>query len=238
MTTSGDGEFTIHTPAEKELIPIVLHHYPICVSYALFKEGKIPVADPTALEERVSDATLVLAINAYKELCCMHLTGVSLTSPHLIQQCSVNAAERAKRVVDFIKSMLEDDEKERTDQEEKSNPKCEQNIARPPKKPRKGLIERLAESINTNFRDAQDIEKEEQDEEMAEETSDEEQEVVCGPPTLIDSKTVATVSCSDDDQEDSDDEMEMQPETVVEQPKRQEKTQAGGDSEEDETIVL
>ena len=167
----------------------------------------------------------------------MHLTGVSLTSPHLIQQCSVNAAERAKRVVDFIKSMLEDDEKEREDQEEKSNPRCGENIAREPKKPRKGLIERLAESINTNFRDAQDIEVEEHDEEMLEESSNGGQEVVCGPPTLIDSKTVSTINISDDS-EDSNDDVEMQPEAVVKQPQRMEKTQAGGDSEEDETIVL
>jgi len=109
VTTSGDGEFKIHTAAEKDLIPTVLHHYPICVSYALFNEGKIPVADPTALEERVSDATLILAINSYKELCCMHLAGVALTSPHLILRCSEMAADRSRRIVEFIKSTMEED---------------------------------------------------------------------------------------------------------------------------------
>ena len=115
VTTSGNNEFVIHTAAEKDLIPTVLHHYPICVSYALFNEGKVAVVDPTALEERVSDANLILAINSYNELCCMHLGGVSLTSPHLILRCSEKAAERAKRIVAFIKDSLEADQKRRTD---------------------------------------------------------------------------------------------------------------------------
>lgn len=104
-TTSGNGEFIIHKSSEKDLIPIVLHHYPICVNYALF-EGKTPIADPTLIEERVTNASLILAINAYKELCSIHLTGVSLTSPFLIQKCSEMAADRAKHVVEFIKATL------------------------------------------------------------------------------------------------------------------------------------
>jgi hypothetical protein len=107
-TASGDGEFTIHKSSEKDLIPTVLHHYPICVTYALF-DGKIPIADPTVLEERVTNASIILAINAYKELCSLHLTGVSLTSPFLIQKCSEMGAERAKHVVEFIKDTLEQD---------------------------------------------------------------------------------------------------------------------------------
>jgi exosome complex component RRP45 len=107
-TTSGDGEFTIHKSSEKDLIPTVLHHYPICVTYALF-EGKVPIADPTYLEERVMNANIILAINSYRELCSMHLTGVSLTSPFLIQKCSEMAADRAKHTVEFIKDSLEQD---------------------------------------------------------------------------------------------------------------------------------
>lgn len=74
---------------------------------------KIAVADACALEERVSDANLIFAINSYKELCCMHLGGTVLTSPQLIMRCSSKAAERAKRIVEFVKSSLLDDEKDR-----------------------------------------------------------------------------------------------------------------------------
>lgn len=38
VTTSGD-EVIIHTAAQKDPIPIVLHHYPVCVSYAIFQNG-------------------------------------------------------------------------------------------------------------------------------------------------------------------------------------------------------
>lgn len=38
VTTSGD-EVIIHTIAEKDPIPMVLHHYPVCVSYAIFQNG-------------------------------------------------------------------------------------------------------------------------------------------------------------------------------------------------------
>lgn len=74
---------------------------------------KIAVADPSALEERVSDANLVFAINSYKELCCMHLGGTISTSPQLIMRYSSKAAERARRIVEFVKSSLLDDEKNR-----------------------------------------------------------------------------------------------------------------------------
>lgn len=38
VTISGD-DVIIHTYAEKDPIPIVLHHYPVCVSYAIFNNG-------------------------------------------------------------------------------------------------------------------------------------------------------------------------------------------------------
>lgn len=38
VTTTGD-EFIIHSHAEKDPIPIVLHHYPVCISYAIFNNG-------------------------------------------------------------------------------------------------------------------------------------------------------------------------------------------------------
>lgn len=38
VTQAGD-EVIIHTYAEKDPIPIVLHHRPVCISYAMFKDG-------------------------------------------------------------------------------------------------------------------------------------------------------------------------------------------------------
>lgn len=226
MTTTGDGEFIIHTPAEKDLIPIVLHHYPICVTYALFNEGKIPVADPTALEERVSDASLVLAVNSYKELCCMHLTGVSLTSPSLIIRCSEMAAERSRRIVEFIKSTLEDDAAERK----------EGNLP-------KGFAECIKLSnIPSNFHDEEEIEEMEESEvasdvESVVQTADEDVKV-------LDTKTVASGTWvkeseeeSSSSSEDHDEDMEVKP-TKAKPVKAKKEPSSDDSSEEEETMVL
>jgi exosome complex RNA-binding protein Rrp42 (RNase PH superfamily) len=46
--------------------------------------SKIAVADPTAIEERVAEASLVFGINSYRELCGLHLVGMTLTSADLL----------------------------------------------------------------------------------------------------------------------------------------------------------
>lgn len=229
VTTTGDGEFIIHTQAEKDLIPIVLHHYPICSSYALFSDGKIPVADPTVLEERVSCASLVLAINSYKELCCMHLAGVSLTSPNLILRCSEVAAIRSSRIVAFIKSTLEDDAAQRN-----------QGILP------KGFAEIIKLSnVPSNFLKEEILEKAESLEGSAMEDNSNEAPSEDDAVTMLDSKTVASKvwkqeveSESSSEDEDSDEEMKEQ--NVAPQPvaKMEVKTEAGDSSEEEETVVL
>lgn len=37
--TTNDHEIIVHSFDEKDAIPIVLHHYPVCVSYAFFNSG-------------------------------------------------------------------------------------------------------------------------------------------------------------------------------------------------------
>lgn len=55
-----DGEDVIvHTIEEKDPLKVTLFHYPLCVSYAIFNQGKIAIADPTYLEERVAEARMV-----------------------------------------------------------------------------------------------------------------------------------------------------------------------------------
>jgi len=103
------NEVIIHTPAEKDPIKIPLHHYPVTVSYSIFNKGKISIADPTAVEERVAEASIVFGLNSYKELCGLHLSGITLTSSELLLGCASKAAVRAKETVDMIKRTLETD---------------------------------------------------------------------------------------------------------------------------------
>lgn len=75
----------------------------------IFFFSKNLFADPTAIEEKVSDANLTFGINAYQEICCLHLGGAALIKPNLILACSKKAAIRAKEVVQIIKHALNKD---------------------------------------------------------------------------------------------------------------------------------
>nr|CAD7397329.1 unnamed protein product [Timema cristinae] len=151
------GEKTIiHDPSERDPIPVVLHHHPVCVSYALFNKGSpslpvcvlhalqqgvsarssslpvcltrsstrgeckvslppcflsrtVVVADPTALEERVSEAQIVFGMNAYRELCGLHLGGSALATFETVVNCAIRAGNRAAQVVQKIKTLLAQD---------------------------------------------------------------------------------------------------------------------------------
>lgn len=109
-----DGEtVVIHTYKERDPIPTVIHHFPVCVTYAVFNQSSTTVADPSLLEESVSEAQLVLSINSFKEICSIHLGGSALMNPQLILQCAAKAAKRAFDVVQLIKKSIEDDSEQR-----------------------------------------------------------------------------------------------------------------------------
>lgn len=57
----------------------------------------------------------MFGINAYKELCGVHLGGITLTSPQLLLRCVNKGAERAKLVVSQIKDAVEKDSAARAD---------------------------------------------------------------------------------------------------------------------------
>ncbi|XP_052902655.1 uncharacterized protein LOC128310134 [Anopheles moucheti] len=109
-----DGENVIvHTMEEKDPIKVTLFHYPICVSYGIFNHGKIAIADPTYLEERVAEAKMVIGINSYGELCGLHLGGTTLTSAELLLRTSSKASKRARLVVEKIKAAIQKDNDDR-----------------------------------------------------------------------------------------------------------------------------
>uniref|UniRef100_A0A336MRQ4 Exosome complex component RRP45 n=1 Tax=Culicoides sonorensis TaxID=179676 RepID=A0A336MRQ4_CULSO len=99
----------VHPFSEKDPIPLVLHHHPVTVSFALFNDGKLAIADPTKIEECISEANIVFGINAYKELCGIYLGGITLTSQELLLRCVNKGAQQAKLVVDSIKAAVEKD---------------------------------------------------------------------------------------------------------------------------------
>lgn len=154
----------------------------------------------------------------------MHLTGVTLTSPKLIQKCSEMAAERARRIVEYIKHTLEENKVQR-----------ESGII-------KGLSQAIKLSnVTSNFHDAISIEK------MEAASGDESDDVELieapeeRPIIKIDQNTVSTDKWNVNDESSGDDE-EMQmpavaaPKKKKKQPKMEVIEQSSG--EEEETIIL
>lgn len=67
------------------------------------------MADPTLLEEGTTEAFLTVSLNAYRELCGLHLGGKINLTPNLIIQTTEKAAARAVFVVKEIKEAVERD---------------------------------------------------------------------------------------------------------------------------------
>lgn len=79
----------------------------------VFFQSKIVVGDPTLLEENVAETYITIGLNAYKELCGLHVGGKAELGVDVILNTTRNAADRAAIVVAKIKQALEHDKKAR-----------------------------------------------------------------------------------------------------------------------------
>ena len=82
------------------------------VSSCLYREQVI--ADPTSIEERVSESQVVFGVNSYREMCGLHLGGSILSTSDIVLVCGHRAANRAAQVVQEIKQALEKDSSTRS----------------------------------------------------------------------------------------------------------------------------
>ncbi|XP_041973321.1 exosome complex component RRP45 [Aricia agestis] len=120
VTRSGEN-VTIHTLAERDPIPTVLYHYPVCVSFAIFNNDML-ISDPNFIEESVcisstdesnSGGVLVVGMNQYREICLLDLTGAAVYNSKIVHKAVQNAAERSKTVVELVKRVIIDDDNKR-----------------------------------------------------------------------------------------------------------------------------
>ncbi|KAE8751729.1 hypothetical protein FOCC_FOCC001578 [Frankliniella occidentalis] len=116
VTSTGD-RLIIHDASEKEPLQTALHHFPICLTYAIFNKGKQIVADPTLIEEQTAEASLSVGMNAYRELCGLHLGGQALSDHQSILKIVQKAGASAAEIVQLIKKALAEDEEARTKNE-------------------------------------------------------------------------------------------------------------------------
>ncbi|XP_046978313.1 exosome complex component RRP45 [Vanessa cardui] len=118
VTRSGE-KVIIHTLAEKDPIPTVLYHYPVCSTFAIFSNN-ILISDPSFIEESVCTSNseegningglLVVGMNQYKELCLLNLSGAAIYNTNIVHRATLSAADKCKSIVDLIKKAIIDDD--------------------------------------------------------------------------------------------------------------------------------
>ncbi|KAJ0179509.1 hypothetical protein K1T71_005221 [Dendrolimus kikuchii] len=119
ITRSGDSVI-IHTLSEKDPIPTVLFHYPVCSTFAIYNSD-ILLSDPNFLEESVCTSSteeesningglLVVGMNQYKEVCLLDLTGAAIYNTNIVHKAIMNAADKCKDIVDLVKKLIASDD--------------------------------------------------------------------------------------------------------------------------------
>lgn len=102
-----DDQIRTYSERERELMPLLFLHYPVSVTYCVYKSTPQPLVDPTLLEENAADSIIVLSFNSYQELCTLNAGGTAPTNVRTIMQCAHRAAKRSKALVQFIRKALE-----------------------------------------------------------------------------------------------------------------------------------
>ncbi|EDV97541.1 exosome complex component rrp45 [Drosophila grimshawi] len=108
-----EDEIRTYSERERELMPLLFLHYPVSVTYCVYKSSTQPLVDPTLLEENAADSIIVLSFNSYQELCTLNAGGTAPTNVRTIMQCAHGAARRSKALVQFIRKALELDAERR-----------------------------------------------------------------------------------------------------------------------------
>lgn len=112
VTVSGE-EITIHSPEERDPVPLSVHHMPICVSFAFFDQGKYLLVDPVDREEKVMDGRMVIGMNKHREICTLQITGQMLLLKDQVLRCSNIAVVKVAEITELIHLALENDRQER-----------------------------------------------------------------------------------------------------------------------------
>ncbi|XP_019377619.1 PREDICTED: exosome complex component RRP45 [Gavialis gangeticus] len=106
-------EITVYTPEERDPVPLSIHHMPICVSFAFFKQGTYLLVDPSEREERVMDGLLVIAMNKHREICTIQSSGGIMLLKDQVLRCSKITGVKVVEITELIQKALENDRKVR-----------------------------------------------------------------------------------------------------------------------------
>ncbi|KAG5566295.1 hypothetical protein RHGRI_002034 [Rhododendron griersonianum] len=117
FTLGGEGgqEVIIHPPEEysevldkvREPLPLVIHHFPIAVTFGFFGDDNIVVIDPTHKEETVMGGRMIATLNTNGDICAIQKAGRVAVMHTVIMQCLRIASVKAGDITSKIKNAVE-----------------------------------------------------------------------------------------------------------------------------------
>lgn len=103
-----DGqEVIIHPPEAKEPLPLIVHHFPIAVTFGFFDNGEITIIDPTHYEEAVMEGRLTATLNTNGDVCAIQKAGGVGVINNSIISCLRFASVKAADITAKIKKSVE-----------------------------------------------------------------------------------------------------------------------------------
>ncbi|KAL2650115.1 hypothetical protein R1flu_018243 [Riccia fluitans] len=118
-----DGqEVIVHPPEVREPVSLILHHYPIAVSFAFFGDGDIEALDPTVKEEAVMGGRLTVIVNSQGDICAIQKGGGVGVRHSEIMRCIRIASSKAVEVTNQLKKAIEANGIERAKRKIKRHP--------------------------------------------------------------------------------------------------------------------
>ncbi|CAH3039177.1 unnamed protein product [Porites lobata] len=106
-------EVTIHSPEDRDPVPLSVLHMPVCISFGFFDEGQLLLVDPTEKEEAVMNGRMIMAMNIHREICGAVMGGgVSLEADQILR-CSKIASVKVAEIVALIQEALAEDSRQR-----------------------------------------------------------------------------------------------------------------------------
>ncbi|KAI4385383.1 hypothetical protein MLD38_003417 [Melastoma candidum] len=112
----------IHPPEVREPLPLIVHHLPIAVTFAIFDDESTVVIDPTYLEEEVMGGRITATLNTNGEVCAIQKAGGMAIPQNVIMHCLRMAATKAGDMTSKIKEAVDAYNRERTLRKIKRHP--------------------------------------------------------------------------------------------------------------------
>ncbi|KAG6549129.1 hypothetical protein Mapa_009355 [Marchantia paleacea] len=118
-----DGqEVIVHPPEVREPVSLILHHYPIAVTFAFFADGELEALDPSVKEEAVMGGRLTVTVNSQGDVCAIQKGGGVGVRSSEIMRCIRIALSKAVEVTNQLKKAVDANALERARRKVKRHP--------------------------------------------------------------------------------------------------------------------